>query len=214
MITEDSYNAYLSDLLAGRRTECRNYVDKLINDGIKIKELYLNLFQRSLYDVGTLWESNKISVATEHLCTSITESLINLAYPLIFSAEHTGRKAVITCTPGEFHQIGARMVADYFEMFGWDGYFVGVETPTADLIKFIDEKNPDVLAVSMSVFFNLNSLADLVVTINNRFPKLDIFLGGQGFRWGGENTFKTMNRVYVIKSLNDLEILLKSYEHR
>ena len=205
MITEESYIDYLSKLLKGDRVGCREYVNKFIKEGINVRELYLNLFQRSLYDVGTLWETNKISVAIEHLCTSITESLITLSYPLIFSAEHTGKKAVITCTPGEFHQIGARMVADYFEMYGWDGYFIGAETPESDLIKFIEEKNPDVLAISMSVYFHLAELTELVIKLNHNFPNLEILLGGQGFRWGGDKMFRAIKNVHIIHSLNDLE---------
>ena len=121
MITENVYQEYQVKLHSGNRSGCMVIVKELLAAEIKIKDLYINLFQRSMYEVGTLWETNKISVATEHLCTAITESLINLTYPYLFSTERHGKKAIITCTPGEYHQIGARIVADYFELNGWDG---------------------------------------------------------------------------------------------
>jgi len=205
MITEKLYQDYQKKLLSGNRIACIQIVKQLLEGGIQMKVLYNQLFQRSLYDVGYLWETNKVSVALEHLCTSITESLINLAYPYLFSTEHSGKKAVVICTPGEHHQVGARMVADYFELHGWDGYFLGINSPDNELFKFIEDNNPDVLAISMSVFFNLNLLLDLVVKIRNRFQDLKIIIGGQGFNWGGENSFTNFDNVFLLRTLDDMD---------
>ena len=86
------YPEYLNSLLNGEKSRCKEIVDQLIRTGIGLKELYFGLFQKSLYEVGNLWEANRISVATEHLATSITSSLMTLAYPLIFSSEKNGKK--------------------------------------------------------------------------------------------------------------------------
>lgn len=204
MKTDEIYNAYLASLLAGNRSGCAKMINDLIREKTSIKELYVNLFQSSLYEVGRLWEQNKISVATEHLCTSITESMISLCYPMIFAAEHTGKKAVITCTPGEYHQIGARMVADYFELYGWDGYFLGADTPADELMQYIREKKPDIVALSISVSFNLAKIRGLALKIREEFPDLTIITGGQGFRWGGEKAFENIGNVTVIQSLDEL----------
>ena len=92
---------------------------------------YNNLFQKSLYRVGELWESNRISVAKEHLATAITEGLLNLVYPKLFEPEQyrKGRTILISCTANEFHQIGGKMVADVCELNGWDSHFLGANTP-------------------------------------------------------------------------------------
>lgn len=205
MKTDEVYATYQSALLSGNRSVCSKIVTELIQAETPIKELYIHLFQRSLYEVGKLWEQNKISVATEHVSTAITEGLINLCYPLLFSAEHGGKKAVITCTPGEYHQIGARMVADYFELFGWDGYFLGSGTPDDELIKFIREHHPDLLAISISVSFNLGNLMKLVLKIQYQFPSMPILVGGQAFNWGGKEAFQSMDNIHLITSLDELE---------
>ena len=204
MITDEIYSTYLTELLEGNRQRCVKTVNELIQAHTSIKELYVNLFQRSMYEVGWLWEQNRISVAVEHLCTSITESLITLCYPLLFAAEHIGKKAVVTCTPGEHHQIGARMVADFFELYGWDGYFLGADTPTDELINYIRSKQPDLVALSISVSFNLAELRKLSVIITENFPDLPVVVGGQGFRWGGGQSFENIPNVKVIHSLDEL----------
>jgi len=205
MLTNELYANYQSNLLSGSRSGCAAIVNDLLRSQISIKDIYVHLFQRSMYDVGSLWENNKISVATEHLCTAITESLINLCYPAIFSADHTGKKAVIACTPSEYHQIGARMVADYFELHGWDGYFLGTETPISELIALIREKQPDLIALSVSVSYNLANLLGLIHAIRSCFPDLEVLVGGQGFRWGGTDAFQSLHNIHLITSLDELE---------
>ncbi len=204
MITEYIYQEYLKTLLQGDRNKCRNTIQELLNNNIEVRILYENLFSRSLYDVGYLWEKNKISVAIEHLCTAITESLITMTYPYLFSAKHNGKKVVVTCTPGEFHQIGARMVADFFEIYGWDSYFLGANTPETVLYNYIDDTKPDLIAISISVNFNMHILEKLVININQKFPNLEILLGGQAFRWGGQEIFQQNPRIKILENLSQL----------
>ncbi|MFP4469234.1 MAG: B12-binding domain-containing protein [Bacteroidales bacterium] len=209
-ITDSIYNNYLNALLAGNRQVCHSIVKKLLDSKPDIKDLYVHLFQRSLYEVGELWEKNKISVATEHIATAITEGLLTLVYPTIFAAEHSGKKGLVACVPNEFHQIGAKMVADTFELNGWDGYFIGSNTPVQDLIKAIDETQPDVIALSLSIYFNLPELVKMMQEIRKHFNDVPIWVGGQAFRWGGKETVENFPGTLFIDSLQKLEHQLRT----
>jgi len=171
--------------------------------------LYENLFRDSLYEVGWLWETNQISVAVEHLATSVTEKMMTLVYPTIFSAEKIGKKAIITCTPHEFHQIGARMVADIFEMSGWDGYYLGANTPENDLFEMIKDKKPDVLGVSVSIYFNIRTMMELVEQVRVHYPDLHILLGGQAFQHGGHEIVQKLSNSTYIESLDQLKASIR-----
>ncbi len=65
MIDEKLYRNYFQALLAGRRAQCRDIAQTLIDKQIAIKMLYSDLFQRSMYEIGELWENNRITVANE-----------------------------------------------------------------------------------------------------------------------------------------------------
>lgn len=205
MMLEEVYNTYLSHLIDGDKATCHQIVKDLLATGIEIKDLYTNLFQRSLYQIGELWEFNRISVAVEHIATAITENLLILIYPTIFASEHIGKKAIIACVANEFHQVGAKMVADIFELNRWDGYFVGSNTPTNDLMQLIDEKKPDILGLSLSIYFNMTSLLQVIEKVRTPYPQLDIFVGGQAFRWGGTDIVNKYPNVTYIPSLQKLE---------
>ena len=209
MIEVRTYQDYLKALLAGKRDQCRDMVQNLLGANIELKTLFTDLFQRSMYEIGELWENNRITVANEHLATSITESLLNLVYPALFAAERIGKKAVISCSANEFHQVGGKMVADIFELNGWDGHFLGANLPPEDMAQFIQEVRPDVVGLSLSILANLDHLKRGIEVVRTDFPKLDLLIGGQAFRWGGIDAIKRYPGTEYITSLDELEKLIK-----
>ena len=208
MIGTETYNKYFNGLIQGEKGECVSIVEKLINNGVPVEKIYTQLFQHALYQVGEYWEMNKISVATEHMATAITENLMIRMQPHFFTNERTGKKAVISCVANEYHQVGAKMVADIFEMNGWDGYFIGANTPTAELIRFLEKHNPDLVGLSLSIYFNLPELKATVAQIRQHFPETPILVGGQAFRWGGTDIVRQFNNVQYLSGTDMLNTLI------
>jgi MerR family transcriptional regulator, light-induced transcriptional regulator len=204
MIENEIYDKYFDNLIKGEKNECVAIFNEILNKNVPVEKIYTQLFQRSLYQVGEYWEMNKISVATEHMATAITESLMIRLQPQLFSTERTGKKAVIACVANEYHQVGAKMVADIFEMYGWDGYFIGANTPFAELIRFLESKNPDLIGLSLSIYYNLPELKNTVANIRKCFPDLPIIIGGQAFRWGGTEITQQFNNVACISGVETL----------
>ena len=206
---DQAYARYLDALLAGDRRRCREEFDAWLAAGTDLRTLYQDLIQHSLYDVGVLWEHVRVSVATEHLATAITESLLNLVYPRLFSQPRIGKSAVVACSANEYHQIGGKMVADIFELNGWRGYFLGANTPQPDLLDLIHEKKPDVVTLSLTVYFNLESLLQTAAAVRAEFPAVPILVGGQAFRWGGRERAAQIAGVQCLASLDELESWMK-----
>jgi len=205
------FNEYLEALIRGDRHRCRALVEEMLQDNIDIKDLYVGIFQRSLYRVGELWECNQLTVAREHMATAITESLLPLAYQTIFSAPHCGRKAIVACAANEHHQLGGKMVADILELNAWDGYFLGAGTPANDLLSFVDEKKPDMLCLSLSIYAGMPGLIKLLERVRGEFAELPVLVGGQAFRWGGVDLVTAYSGVRHVSSIFELEQLLKEW---
>jgi methanogenic corrinoid protein MtbC1 len=212
MITKSLYQEYLTLLLEGNRRECARIVQQLLDREIEIKALYTDLFQKSLYEVGRLWEFNKISVAKEHLVTAITEGLLNLVYPRLFDSaapdSSNVRKVVISCAANEFHQIGGKMVADMFELNGWDSQFLGANTPVDHMLAHIQDEKPDLVGLSVSVYFNMPALKAGLAAIRGNFHHLDILVGGQAFNWGGTEIPRQYSGTTYVPSLDRLTSLI------
>lgn len=205
MVQANLYQSYLTSLLSGNKIECLNIVTTLLEREIEIRELYTDLFQKSMYRVGELWETNEISVSREHLATTITENMLSVVYPRLFTGIQSPKKAIISCTANEYHQLGGKMVADIFEMHGWDSHFLGANTPVKELLKFIDEVKPDLLGLSLAVYFNIPALKKTLEAVNAHFKNLDILVGGHAFIWGGTGVLKKYPGANYLESLAQLE---------
>lgn len=180
--TENLRIRFLENLLAGNRAACSEITRNFLSINPSIEDLYEELFKTSLYKVGKLWETNQISVATEHLATAITEGILNELFETIISKKRYQKTVVLACVEKELHQVGIKMVADIFEKNGWDSFFLGTGIPTGELLRFVRQAKPDMLAISLSVYFNLSNLLQMITRIRAEFPELIILLGGQAIQ--------------------------------
>ena len=74
---QTDYELFLNALLHGDRRSAVTVARKYAGSHNMIKFFYDNIVKSSLYRVGELWEYNSITVAAEHLATSISESIMN-----------------------------------------------------------------------------------------------------------------------------------------
>jgi methanogenic corrinoid protein MtbC1 len=143
---------YLDALLAGDRRTAFGVVDQALASGAHLRQVYLDIFQPSLREIGRLWEANRITVADEHLATAITEAAMGRLYERLFeSAVSEGRLLLAACADSERHEVGLRMLCDVLEMEGWDTVFLGSSVPIADLVEMARTRRPDVVALSASI---------------------------------------------------------------
>jgi MerR family transcriptional regulator, light-induced transcriptional regulator len=103
--------------------------------------------------------------AQEHYCTAATQLIMSQLYPRIFSGERNGQTLVATCVSGDLHEIGVRMVSDFFEMEGWDTYYVGANAPTESVVRTIADRRADVLAISATITSHVRTLKQLIATV-------------------------------------------------
>lgn len=204
-----NYDNFLSALLAGDRNLCSKIIHNELNNNVPVIELYEHLLKPSLYKIGELWEYNKISVATEHLASAIIEAILNEIYSVIKSNRNIQKSVVLTCVEDELHQVGIRMAGDIFELYGWNTFFLGANTPINELIKFLKEKNPDIVALSISLYFHIPVLEIMIQKIRSEFPDLLIFTGGQAFRHGGKEIVSKYKNVIYFPDLFSLGRILK-----
>jgi len=172
---------YLAALLKADRKKAGNLVAEGMEQGISIKDIYLKVFQRTQQEIGRLWQLNKITVAQEHFCTAATQMIMSQLYPFIFTGEIKDKHIVVACIGGELHELGARMVADIFELEGWDSYFVGANTPQEALIETVHERRADMIALSVTMTYHLPALETTIGALKSRFPRLPVLVGGYPF---------------------------------
>ncbi len=179
----DLTDRYTTLLLNSERQAANDLIMQAIDGGIPVKDIYLKVFQPALYEIGRLWQANKISVAQEHFCTAATQLIMSQLYPAIFNSNKTGKRLVATCVGGELHEIGVRMVADFFEMEGWDTYYIGANSPADSILQSLESMKADLLAISASMTFNVGTVKKLISAIKTTEvgAAVTIMVGGRPF---------------------------------
>lgn len=209
MTNNASYSdSLLNNLIDGKRKESSKLAHQFLSENNSITELYEEVMKPALYEVGILWEKNKISVATEHMATAITEGILNELYDSIYNSNQTNKRVVVACVENELHQVGIKMVADTFEAHGWESFFLGTGIPLNELIDFIKESKPKILAISLSVYYNYANLIKMLTKLKEEFPDLEILIGGQAFNHSEKTMTNKFSNVKVIKNLYDLNIFI------
>ncbi len=211
MINEVYFLDYANSLLKGDKAKCTQIVEDLISQKVEIKEIYVDLFQRSMYHVGKMWEQGQLSIADEHIGTEITKSLMNKYASRITSNKKVGKTALITCVDKEFHEIGARMAADVFELNGWDTYFLGASMPTREILKFIEVKKPDIVGLSFNFYMNIMRLLEVIDHIKKNYPAQKIIVGGQGVSQEKENLQSKYPDIKHFSTVKELDDYLKGF---
>ena len=180
-------HAYLDALLAADRPAAMRIIEEQVKRSVAIRDIYFNIFQPVLRELGRLWQIQKISVAQEHYATATTQLIIAQLYPAIFTesrkAKRRGKTLVAVCASEELHEMGVRMVADFFEMVGWNTYYIGANTPANSLIAAVKERKADVVALSSTMSYHLPRVDTQIRSLRNDpdTRHVKIIIGGYTF---------------------------------
>ena len=210
-ISQEIYRDYLFSLLAGQRRQCSDIVHRLVSQGLPIRRLHVDLFQASMHEVGELWASNQISVATEHVATAVTEGLLNELSLDVASRDRVGKVVMVGAIQPELHQVGGKIVADTFEMYGWDSLYIGANTPLNDLVRMVRETKPHLVALSLAVYFNLSGLRAAIEGLRRESPTPPVIVGGRGFQAGGAEIANQYSTVSYVPSLDELDVYIRRF---
>ena len=211
MINEVYFLDYTNGLLQGDKDKCAQIVEDLIAQKVEIKDIYVDLFQRSMYHVGKMWEQGQLSIADEHIGSEITKSLMNKYTSKFMADKKVNKTVLISCIDKEFHEIGARMASDVFELNGWRTYFLGACTPTREILKFIEIKKPDVVGLSFNFYMNVLRLFEVIDHIKKSYPAQQIIVGGQGVNREKENLLSKYPEIKHFSTVKELDDYLKRF---
>lgn len=87
---------YLDLLLSKERNAAKNYVLALVDSGMDFQSIFLDIFQTTQYELGRLWELNKITIAQEHYCTAATQTFMAMLTARIVPEHSNGKKVIAT----------------------------------------------------------------------------------------------------------------------
>ncbi len=206
--------SYLHFLLNGEREKASKQVLDAIKNGVDPKLIYLWVFQKTQQEIGQLWQQNKITVAQEHYSSAVTQMIMSIVYASLPPVTKEKPWKIVTASvSGEQHEIGIRMVSDFFGMEGWKTYYLGANTPTSSIIQTLETIQPNLLALSATLPPHLKTVEDLIrrVRENEKTCNIKIIVGGYAFSTSNTTAEKVGADFYAKDAIEAIELANKFF---
>jgi methanogenic corrinoid protein MtbC1 len=172
-------DAFLAALLARDSARARRAIEIALEDGVPIPDIYLEMIEPALREVGHRWAMGALNIAEEHYATVVAQSILDGLSRRLPRAPKDGRLAVVSGTPEELHAVGMRMVADFLEADGWEVILLGPGAPAYDIAALVDSEQPDLVALSTATAGVINGVVQVFRELAALDPRPCIAAGGQ-----------------------------------
>lgn len=154
--------------------------------GMTIPEVYQRVITPAMHQIGELWAKGALTVADEHLATSLTHRVLAALRPPVWvgrgSEDDSGaskRRVMLAAVEGEQHALGLRMAADVLEDAGFETIYLGADVPIGSLLQALDSLSPDMLGLSATMPELALELDQVAAAVRRSHPRLQLLIGGQ-----------------------------------
>lgn len=210
------YNKLISYLEKEDKEKAVEYAMSLLSDGkVDFITLYRDILSPSLNNMFCNVDEKEICVWREHVRSSIVRTIIECAYPFVIKErEKRGIKkrnqsVIVVCPQEEYHEIGARMVADFYTFLGFDTVFVGANTPKEDFVSAINVIKPRYVVISVTNYYNIVNAERAIKKLREKADyDLKIIVGGYAFK-SNKEIYKKIGADYLLDSFEEIEAFTK-----
>lgn len=134
----------------------------------------------ALRETGLRWQRHEYSVADDHVITNTLSEALGVARAAMPPIEVHGTAAAVTLGSDQ-HEICARLTQVCLDGAGFSCVLLGRGLPIGDLVRWVNETSPDVLACSVPITLDpARANAELIALCSSLGPRTTIYVGGAG----------------------------------
>jgi methanogenic corrinoid protein MtbC1 len=146
--------------------------------GYDTADFYEDILKPLMYQVGELWQQNKIDVATEHVCSNVTRGLVQAIIDETTSSTRRN-ETILLCSPeGEQHNLGCCVIESVLLSRGYKVLNASPSAPSDSIMGYIRNAEFDTILISVTLLENMGSAKRLVRSIR-AVSSTPILIGGQ-----------------------------------
>ena len=171
-------DSYVKSLLAGDEDAASKAVIDAVSYEWRPSTIYMEVLAKAMVEVGDRWHSGQISIAHEHQATQVTLRQVNLLRQFFPPVRSTGLHALVSAVERDGHLLGVMIFSDLLYFDGWNTDFLGAGTPPADLVQLVEERQPDLVALSATQSSALDLLGSTINAVRLASADTFIVIGG------------------------------------
>lgn len=173
---------YLAAVLEGDSGRATARVLAAVDAGLPVETAYMDVLIPAQREVGRLWHSGELGVAEEHVVSYTTQRLMALLAARAERAAPSGRTVLCAAVAGNIHDIGVRVIADFFEIAGWRVVYLGANLPAADLVSAVQYFDGDLVVLSAALSVQLARLDETIQAVRRiERRRVRVMVGGLAF---------------------------------
>ncbi len=178
---------------------------------VELVTLYEKVLGPALSGIALPGETQTLAIWEEHIATGIIETILSCCYPYLLQRPERKNppKVLVFCPSEEYHEIGAKMVSDFFTLCGYAVYYIGANTPEVEYVLAASSLSPRYIAISVTNAYNLRALKRGIAQTRaqSKIP-LEIIIGGNALT-KNPNLAVEIGADRVLSSFADIEHLAK-----
>lgn len=135
-----------------------------------------SLIQPALYYIGDLWEQGKVGLLQEQKAILSARSILGQVKALSPSLPRNKRKALLSCVPGNGHEMGLQMIQDRLDLGGFETTNLRAQASMDEILTQIDQEKPDLVGLSVCLSRQVPDLKRAMEMIRAEFTQHRPFL--------------------------------------
>ena len=172
---------YLLQVLEGNCDGAIRLIVDAHDQGMTLETTY-HVLVAAQREIGRMWHEAEVNVAEEHLVTSTTLRAMSI---LAYEAERqpfNGKTVVAAAVAGNVHDMGIRVVTDFFSFAGWRAICLGGDLPAAEIARAVNCFDASLVLLSAAMTTQLKSIRNTVAAIREINKDCKIMVGGSALQ--------------------------------
>ncbi|RMH41517.1 MAG: cobalamin B12-binding domain-containing protein [Gammaproteobacteria bacterium] len=167
-------------LLRGDISGARDIVSGLVDQGRSLDRLIIDLILPAMAEVGLRWELHTVEIYQEHLATEAVRSLLVWIAEMKQDVQPSPPTALISCVPGDEHDLVPLALWAYLEVRGWSARNLGKSLPADQIARAVADLDPDTLFLVQTLLSQLDDALKTIDLVHTLCGDCQIVVGGRG----------------------------------
>lgn len=179
---EELAERFLTLAVAGDLPAAQQVILEADELGMPLISIFEEIIKPALYDLGDRWQEGQLSVGQEKEISAMARDLIAELSLRHAAPRRHPHVIVAACVPGEYHELGLRMVAGVLQSLGYIVHYLGPNVDPEFLVERIRRRQPHVVLLTATRDEQLPNVERTVEAIRHEVSPDEmpaIVVGGQ-----------------------------------
>jgi corrinoid protein of di/trimethylamine methyltransferase len=178
---DETFRAVREDVLAGNHVDIKVHVQDLLNKGVKASEILDRGMLSAMEVIGGRFRDGTVFIPEVLLSArAMNEALTVLEPYMAGEKKERGGKILIGTVRGDLHDIGKNMVITMLKGVGFDVVDLGVNVPTEEFVRKVEEHKPLILGMSALLTTTMPEMKNVIhaLAVRGLRQNVKVIVGG------------------------------------